>query len=291
MFAEQRRAAEVVDRRSGEASKRPHVQDRALELGMRHRHQQSARLDLPAVHDVPGGGRRRQPQAELDGLLVQLVEGSGEQEPFDDGGDLVVLVLRDGAVVLARPVPGRQDRIAEALVSHPGHQRRVLRLAAARDQRSKCDTAVLAAPGEAELHAFGMRAEANGLAHRVRVQHLSGERHVERRPGDVILDAHVDVLASTGELASIVRHQRPGGPLSGAVPIGQVGADADRRSIGVTVDVQESAERLKGQIRGRELTVRTALAKRGDGREDDARVDLRERLIPQVQCVQIARPE
>ena len=59
--------------------------------GCVHGHQRAARLDLAALHNVVRGGRRRQAEAQLDRLLVQLVERARQQEALDDGGELVVL--------------------------------------------------------------------------------------------------------------------------------------------------------------------------------------------------------
>ena len=152
-----------VGRKSRE---RPWIEDRALELRVRHRHQQAARLDLAALHDVLRRGRRRQPEAELDRLLVQLVQRAGEQEALDGRGDLVVLVLGNGAIVRRRPSLWRSGSASpNPSLGHPRHQRFVLRFAPAGDQRSKRDPAVLARPGKAEFHAGRVGAEADCLAH------------------------------------------------------------------------------------------------------------------------------
>ena len=121
-----------------------------------------------------------------------------------------------------------------------------------------------------------MGSEADGLPHRIGVLDLSGEGHVQRRPGDVVLDADVDVLAATGALAVEEGGQRTGRTLTAAVTVGKVGADTHGRAVGVAVDVQESAESLQRQIGGGELAVWSGLAEGRDRGENDAGVDRRE---------------
>ena len=96
-----------------------------------------------------------------------------------------------------------------------------------------------------------MRAETNRLTHAVGVLHLGGEGDVEWCPGNVVLNADVDVLASTGAQPVEVRRERARGSLAATMAIGQVGADADRCTVRVPVHVQEPAERLERQVRRR----------------------------------------